>query len=546
MYLTKNYLESVFHQLRKIGPDTGKTRLERVSALSRFLAIAELLQKSGSKFVDLSPSSPDRNNFVLKVGSILGLGEISVFTPDFVHRAESLDYRLGSNFLTTIVKRTRDAKGSYPGRPKPLVSFENEKASLHSDFKSNIEGFYGVEKYRDALAIWLAKDFDFTEGITVDQFIKTVNSYIEDRFGDAVADILYISDEGYNSLFGKFPPELTADKPNLIDLAKDIDSDTAVIPESAMVSAIVGRNLLIYGAPGTGKSHMVDKIIGEAKVVRTVFHADTQNSDFFGSLKPRMFDDSVRYEFSPGPFSKALKAALIDPDNQHFLVIEELNRAPAASVFGEIFQLMDRREDGSSTYEIDYPNPESEEWFSIGLENTVNKLSIPANLTILATMNSADQGVFPLDTAFRRRWEQEYLPLYQGEGPHGELFFTTTKQPRVGISWVQFVKALNSSLISELGVPEDRLLGVWFLKESELGGEIPAKILLYLWDDLLRHEGRSKIFRTQRIRTFGELHTALKSNSPIFSDSFLAMLENVGNPSSVSESDSGLDELKSE
>ena len=284
-----------------------------------------------------------------------------------------------------------------------------------------------------------------------------------------------------------------------------------------------GYNRIFYGAPGTGKSHKVNEIVGKANVVRTVFHPDTQNSDFFGCLKPQMRDGKVVYAFVPGPFSNALCAAMRDPQHQHFLVIEELNRAPAAAVFGELFQLLDRNDHGAGNYEVDFPNDESRDWFNTD-GHTVRKLSMPYNLSIIATMNSADHGVYPLDTAFRRRWEQEYLPLEGDEYPEGHLSYTADNNIPKTIRWQMFAKCLNVYLVDQFRTAEDRLLGQWFVRERELGGPVPAKILLYLWDDLLRHEGRERVFNRQ-IRTFGDLDRVAKAGGVVFGADLLAALD---------------------
>lgn len=260
-------------------------------------------------------------------------------------------------------------------------------------------------------------------------------------------------------------------------------------------------------------------------VTRTVFHADTQNSDFFGCLKPSMEDGKVVYGFVPGPLSKALVQARSDQSSHHYLVIEELNRAPAAAVFGELFQLLDRHDDGSSVYSVDFPTRESEEWFRKSGFGS-DKLLLPRNLSIYATMNSADQGVFPLDTAFRRRWEQEYLPLAEGDGPSGVISIMVNGRMRQAL-WKDFVSALNNYLLRTVRPPEDRLLGLWFVKERELSrGDIPAKVLLYLIDDLLRHEDKSILF-AQGMTTYGELSRAITSQpaEQIFSDAFIGSLK---------------------
>jgi hypothetical protein len=279
-----------------------------------------------------------------------------------------------------------------------------------------------------------------------------------------------------------------------------------------------GRNELIYGAPGTGKSYSVDEELKGRCVVRTVFHPDMQNSDFFGSLKPKMVNEKVAYAFSPGPFSNALRQAYEKPDQHHYLVIEELNRAPAAAVFGELFQLLDRDDSGESRYEVDVPSEDAQAWFGR------SKLKLPANLSILATMNSADQGVFPLDTAFRRRWSEKYFPLYgdTSKFPHGDVNLAANDGGLV-LEWRQFVRCLNEKLI-ELGVAEDRLMGIWFARENELNGPIPMKVLLYLWDDVLRHQDRNAIFNS-KLRTFGEINSAILAGKPILADDLLSYMK---------------------
>lgn len=281
---------------------------------------------------------------------------------------------------------------------------------------------------------------------------------------------------------------------------------------------IIGKNELFYGAPGTGKSYSVEEKLMGQSTFRTVFHPDMQNSDFFGSLKPKMVNDKVAYAFSPGPFSNALKTAYEKPDEHHYLVIEELNRAPAAAVFGELFQLLDRDDRGESRYEVDVPSEDAEVWFGR------SKLKLPANLSILATMNSADQGVFPLDTAFRRRWSQKYFPLYgdTSKFPHGDIKLAANDGELV-LEWRQFVRCLNEKLI-ELGVAEDRLMGIWFVRENELNGPIPMKVLLYLWDDVLRHQDRNAIFNN-KLRTFGDINSAIDTGKPILADDLLSYMK---------------------
>jgi len=282
-----------------------------------------------------------------------------------------------------------------------------------------------------------------------------------------------------------------------------------------------GENILYYGAPGTGKSYTA-KTSGDhegAKAFRTVFHPDMQNSDFVGSLKPAISEKGdVSYKFRPGPFSRAIRYARDNPSERVHLVIEELNRAMAAAVFGELFQLLDRNKYGASEYAVEAPSDEFAEWYGEEI------IKLPSNLWILATMNSADQGVYPLDTAFRRRWRQVYVPLDYNKAPTGNITIIVDLGVGSKIPWPIFVETLNNFLAIRLDIPEDRLVGPRFLSEAELeSGDLPGKLLIYLWDDLLRHHGRNKLF-SGTIRTYGSLDKAVNEKQPIFNADFLAAL----------------------
>lgn len=285
-----------------------------------------------------------------------------------------------------------------------------------------------------------------------------------------------------------------------------------------------GDNLLYYGAPGTGKSHEVRAIVEKSPSFTAVFHPDMQNSDFAGTLKPGLNDrGEVTYAFRPGPFARAVAYAWKSPEQKVYLVIEELNRAAAAAVFGELFQLLDRDHDGAGRYDVDFPSPEFAAWFAIDTGMSMERLGLPSNLWILATMNSADQGVYPLDTAFRRRWRQHYLPINYEIAPDTPLAYATPSGSK-STSWRAFVEALNKYLVSMLEIGEDRLIGPRFVDHHDLkSGAIPGKLLIYLWDDLLRHDGRNSLFDVG-IKTYGDLHQRVTDGKQVFSDKFLQSL----------------------
>ena len=301
-------------------------------------------------------------------------------------------------------------------------------------------------------------------------------------------------------------------------------------PTTAKTPALRGgENVIFYGAPGTGKTHTVDKMADGKFCVRTVFHPDIQNSDFIGALKPVMEDDRVTYAFSPGPFALALRDALAKPDSAVFLVIEELNRAPAAAVFGDIFLLLDRDKDGAGRYDVNFPTPEFKEWIRYELRRDIERISLPSNLSLLATMNSADQGVYPIDTAFRRRWRQEYIPIDYSNAPSGSLEIVRADGTICDMEWEVFAKTINDHLSDQLDIAEDRLLGPWFVTQEDLAHQklIPGKVLIYLWDDLLRHTGRDRVFYGDKLKTFGKISEHVKDSKRIFADALLEKFEAV-------------------
>lgn len=291
-----------------------------------------------------------------------------------------------------------------------------------------------------------------------------------------------------------------------------------------------GENIIFYGAPGTGKSFAIEEKVKGHTSVRTVFHPETQYGDFVGCLRPSMDDNGIEYSFKKGPFIEALLKALKDPKHHYYLIIEEINRAPAAAVFGELFQLLDRDSNGESEYRIDINDKDL-----LNLLNKEhpggfpdNKLYIPNNLSLYATMNSSDQAVMPLDTAFKRRWKFEYMPLDFSTAPSG-YFKINTESGEKTVSWSQFAQVVNL-ILSTLSIPEDRHLGPWFVNENEISDlknakrTLTGKVLMYIWDDVLRHSERSALFNTD-IKTFGSLVKKIENNEIIFSENFLKVLE---------------------
>lgn len=315
----------------------------------------------------------------------------------------------------------------------------------------------------------------------------------------------------------------------------ELSSSTYGTKPTGSKVAEAGENRIFYGAPGTGKSHQIRSETKGATVVCTVFHSETQNSDFIGCLRPSTeINGDISYAFRAGPFITALCKAVSDPTHQYYLIIEEINRASAAAVFGEIFQLLDRDGiTGRSEYEIDITDPEMYKYLKTEVHGKFDhgKLYIPGNLTLLATMNSSDQAVMPMDTAFKRRWCFNYMPLNFSEGcASGKLSIFDIDRSLLSIPWNIFATCINT-ILSNLSSPvsEDRHLGPWYLSTTELKndpeGALSGKLFVYLWDDVLRHGLTDELFDSN-IKTYGQLVLNQKNNKPVFNADFLSLLKN--------------------
>lgn len=273
------------------------------------------------------------------------------------------------------------------------------------------------------------------------------------------------------------------------------------INEKTISKRITGAsNILLYGVPGAGKSHKIktEYCANEKYMERVVFHPDYTYSDFVGQILPRVIDGSLKYVFTPGPFTKMLKKAEADPTHMYYLVVEEINRGNAPAIFGEIFQLLDRK--GEEKYSVDEVG-ESEYGISnydVALEvygDAEHQVKVPSNMSILATMNTADQNVFTLDTAFQRRWDMKHIEnnvLAAGHAPQ--------KIGGTNVSWGVFATVINDMVIdisSDIVGSEDKRLGAYFVKESELvEDKFPEKVFKYLWDDAFKME-KDSVFRTE-------------------------------------------------
>lgn len=329
---------------------------------------------------------------------------------------------------------------------------------------------------------------------------------------------IYIDQSG-NMAFQKWSPAIVP--PLVPDVEHPLDEvcffnyfGDSTTKELSLISESTLQKIF-YGAPGTGKSHTVDKdYVKDNKCFRITFHPDTDYASFVGCYKPKMggpTGEDITYSFVPQVFLNAYIYAWNHPDEPTYLVIEELNRGNCAQIFGDIFQLLDRQKIGHPGYSKYTINADSDisTYLSGELENKeryenvireiygikefdFSILALPSNLNILATMNTSDQSLFPIDSAFKRRWEMEYVGVNYTDAEQ----FTVVIDETHKYSWSEILKGLNGYIKQEKH-STNKILGNRFVQSDE-NNVISAvafrdKVLFFLFNDVFKEEDE---FRT--------------------------------------------------
>lgn len=324
-----------------------------------------------------------------------------------------------------------------------------------------------------------------------------------------------------------------------------------------------GENILLYGVPGSGKSWTIEhEYCKENSIVeRLVFHPDYTYSEFIGQILPVVSDDGqVRYEFTPGPFTEILRDAYKNPKSEYILIIEEINRGNAPAIFGEVFQLLDRKTKldepndrfpiGTSKYGISNPNIAQ-----IVYGDKTHKVRIPSNLSIIGSMNTSDQNVFTLDTAFQRRWN---MRLVKNDFANVDSKFANAKILDTNVTWKNFCNEINRIIIgngARMTSAEDKRLGAYFVNAEDLefnnemgdlkfydslcykesngtitgeeksslyaicesikqNRKFPEKVIKYLWDDAFKFN-REMIFEVTEYHSLEEvIHAFMYAQGP--------------------------------
>ena len=282
-----------------------------------------------------------------------------------------------------------------------------------------------------------------------------------------------------------------------------------------------GCNVLLYGVPGSGKSWTIEHEYckKDSKVERLVFHPDYTYSDFIGQILPNVAEDGqVSYKFTPGPFTNILKAAYHDPSTEYILIIEEINRGNAPAIFGEVFQLLDRKVEIDDANDDGFPIGTSE--YGITNANIANivygnpnqKVRIPSNLSIIGTMNTSDQNVFNLDTAFQRRWD---MRLIENNFDNVDPKLADAPILDTNVTWRRFCTEINRIVVgnnARLTSSEDKRLGAYFVHLKDLlYDEKMGDLSSGEYDTLRKKESNGTITETEKAR-LTEIRDAMKQN----------------------------------
>lgn len=371
------------------------------------------------------------------------------------------------------------------------------------------------------------------------EFIDYYRKNPDKKAEDARVELKELSDidkyeYGYNAT-------LTAMAKMVLDPKNELDRKGNPAESSRAENHLLkttGLQQIYYGAPGTGKSKTIKDLTFGESVIRTTFHPDSDYASFVGTYKPiteevvlrdcngkKVIDEEtnevvkeerIAYKFIPQAFLEAYVEAWkkLGSSKKQYLIIEEINRGNCAQIFGDLFQLLDRNEYGFSDYPIvadkdmqKYLEKEFAGW-EITNKDEINqlygeanmvslimkgeRLVLPSNLYIWATMNTSDQSLFPIDSAFKRRWDWKYVSISEGRdketnAPLNWYINTGDKQ----YNWWSFISLVNK-LIGSLTNSEDKKLGYFFCKAKD--GEIDAdlfvsKVIFYLWNDVFKDYG---------------------------------------------------------
>ena len=392
------------------------------------------------------------------------------------------------DFLLNLNNDNPSFSDSYPMLKNMSKTLPKLCFMYHTDKFLN---FVTKEKLQELYKVF---GLDYTVSTPADRLSYELNSYIRSNVPNAA----YENPEYISELLWDFKEKLL--NTNQVTDDDEEDEELDINDEGRLIG---GFNKIYYGVPGCGKSFTVDKEFSENEyyIKTTTFHPEYTNSDFVGQIIPNVKENGgIEYKFHPGAFTLALEYALKNKDKKVCLKIEEINRGNASAIFGDIFQLLDRINDikkhpneiGKSRFHI-FNGPIIDYLKTQKIKN-IDRIYIPSNMYIVATMNTSDQNVFTLDTAFKRRWKMEYIKNEFGFGVESDelknRIIKSNDKKYKDVKWETFVKKINKHIVEDKsGINgEDKQMGMYFVTVEEINDpkEFAEKILSYLWEDVAK------------------------------------------------------------
>lgn len=427
------------------------------------------------------------------------------------------------------------------------IELKLSEVSIRGDRKAYVNGENGRSQIKD----FFIKDLHLTIENNSENYFGVYKSNLGKYYLYFIPRPLY---ENFIKMFVSFAPNVSVQ---------------ASIDRPNRKNGILQQ--IFYGAPGTGKSHTIEEETKEEDVIRITFHPDTDYSTFVGAYKPTtallpicdelgqpmkigattLHKEQIVYEFVAQSFLQAYVNAWkkYDEGDKQYLVIEEINRGNCAQIFGNLFQLLDRNDYGFSDYPIKADADMKRQLqkafagLSIAQRDKVNAmyegkdvvsqvlcgdiLLLPSNLYIWATMNTSDQSLFPIDSAFKRRWDWTYMPISDAE-KNWIIEVDGSKY-----DWWQFLEKINEKIGSTTN-SEDKKLGYFFCKAQD--GVISAKtfvgkVVFYLWNDVFKdYEFGDAIFNDEdgSKLSFDKFYTSEGKNSKVVEKKVALFLKNLG------------------
>lgn len=530
MYFSKSFLKELFYQMQMLckNKNDGTTFF---SALKYFFAMDEFTKRH-NRPLDNNNNS-DKELFCEYVGDFVCLNPTTyLHTQNFSTKFKAeKGYHVSGNFFSApgigLKAKDMNIPMHYPQK-SPLIVINKNLFSIKNDAYEVLATSYLeiTPSVSTLLFLWFSRFVNFSSRETI---YNDCYNFIAEKFTDNLLTTLnWNNSDIQNSIKDILEKQNYVKEPSYFMESDFITIDT----NQKNLNIPYPHNRIIFGAPGTGKSHQLEidrnDNFSDDCYERVTFHPNYTYAHFVGSYKPKMkskpsnpSEKEIVYEFVPGPFLRIYEKAKKEPEKNFLLLIEEINRANVAAVFGDVFQLLDRfgkngdrngKNAFCSEYPIDLPEDIKQRFSDADKLKNETKLSIPSNMYIWATMNSADQGVFPMDTAFKRRWEFEYIGINKNSG---KLVYEDGQRIVVPISngnkseaneskdlkytlveWDKFRREINNKLSAIQSVNEDKWLGPFFIGLEKLRSAkdepqnfiklFKSKVLMYLYEDVVK------------------------------------------------------------